>query len=383
MFTSISLITANIFSLVFLLVLLVILATAARLKCSIGWFALLIATTSVPTYCTVLALMLAPAVSVYFVAAALTLNLLFMPLLWYSVHFLLNSSFRISWRVVLHVLPAIVSCVITIVYYSNQTLNEITVNIQNLLIRGANTPLLINNVFFLLQLLYFPCVIRFVYNWKKLCTQKKTCSEQEYFNVYWLPKVLPFVFAIVCISALCYLISPFVALWVNPLLHIVGMAYLTYYVIKHSFIVPPSIAVKQKQRLAKLPETEKQEPAADKDDEEYMKEISQRVLEHLQSTQAYKNSELVLAEVAKELNVHQKKISAAINSYLNKNFFELVNTLRVEEAKQQLLSLNTNITVESVYPECGFNSRSSFYAVFRKIEGTTPAKWLENQRNRD
>jgi AraC-like DNA-binding protein len=68
----------------------------------------------------------------------------------------------------------------------------------------------------------------------------------------------------------------------------------------------------------------------------------------------------------------------AINGYLHKNFFDLINEMRVEEAKRLLLLLEDNRTVESVHPECGFSSGRSFFRTFKKFEGITPAQWLRN-----
>ena len=56
----------------------------------------------------------------------------------------------------------------------------------------------------------------------------------------------------------------------------------------------------------------------------------------------------------------------------------MVNSRRLEEVKRILLSDDTNsFTIESVAGDCGFRSRSTFYAAFNKQEGISPAKWLK------
>jgi AraC-like DNA-binding protein len=55
--------------------------------------------------------------------------------------------------------------------------------------------------------------------------------------------------------------------------------------------------------------------------------------------------------------------------------------MRVEEAKRQLLELDdSGFNVDSVYAECGFRSRSTFFLAFKKMEGSTPAAWLSRMR---
>ena len=71
-------------------------------------------------------------------------------------------------------------------------------------------------------------------------------------------------------------------------------------------------------------------------------------------------------------------ISRSINGYLHKNFFELINGMRVQEAKRLMCDLQSHYTVESISGECGFRSRSTFFLVFKKTEGIPPAQWLKS-----
>jgi AraC-like DNA-binding protein len=112
-------------------------------------------------------------------------------------------------------------------------------------------------------------------------------------------------------------------------------------------------------------------------DDNKMKEICDKVTEYLQSSKAYKNKDFNMATLSLETGIHHKNISGAINNYLHKNFFELVNNMRIEEAKRLLTKLNVSgYTIESIYTECGFRSRSTFFMTFKKFEGVSPAKWL-------
>ncbi|MDR1221473.1 MAG: helix-turn-helix domain-containing protein [Tannerella sp.] len=109
-----------------------------------------------------------------------------------------------------------------------------------------------------------------------------------------------------------------------------------------------------------------------------MKEICGRVTEYLQTTKAYTNPDFTIHMLSGETGIQWKNISAAINGYLNKNFFDLVNGMRVEEAKREFLSLGDNYTIDSIYTGCGFRSRTSFFRVFKKFEGITPTSWFKN-----
>ncbi len=85
----------------------------------------------------------------------------------------------------------------------------------------------------------------------------------------------------------------------------------------------------------------------------------------------YQNSDLLLHELSKELNLSSRKISAAIKEYKHTNFSTWINTYRVNEAID-LIRSNTNLSIEGIGQDVGFKSRSAMYSAFKKIKGKTP-----------
>jgi AraC-like DNA-binding protein len=75
-------------------------------------------------------------------------------------------------------------------------------------------------------------------------------------------------------------------------------------------------------------------------------------------------------------------VSQAINDGMKKNFYDLVNSYRVEEAKRLLMDeKNNNFTILSVGFEAGFNSKTTFNTVFKKFTGLTPTEFRARQKN--
>ena len=88
----------------------------------------------------------------------------------------------------------------------------------------------------------------------------------------------------------------------------------------------------------------------------------------------FKNPNLKLPDVAKHLHITPHRLSQLLNDNLGTNFPSFINEFRVENAKV-LLQENQVFSLEAIGYECGFNSKSTFYATFKKYVGTTPAKY--------
>lgn len=84
-----------------------------------------------------------------------------------------------------------------------------------------------------------------------------------------------------------------------------------------------------------------------------------------------------LSELSK-ISVHH--ISYCINTKLNKSFSDFVNDYRIELAKNTLHdSDSSNLTIEAIGLNCGFGSKSSFNAVFKKYTLVTPTEYRKLQ----
>ena len=96
--------------------------------------------------------------------------------------------------------------------------------------------------------------------------------------------------------------------------------------------------------------------------------------------QAYLDPELTLKSVADKLNVNTSYLSQAINSRFNTGFSDFLNRYRVTEAKRLLMdSENDRYSLDAIAQKAGFNSKSSFYRVFRKHTGTTPSAYKRDR----
>ncbi len=93
----------------------------------------------------------------------------------------------------------------------------------------------------------------------------------------------------------------------------------------------------------------------------------------------YLDSSLTIQNLAEQVKMPVKDLSALINLYMDKHFFDFINEYRIEKAKEILRDPSKkDLTILEVLYEVGFNSKSSFSTSFKKYTGTTPTDFRKN-----
>ncbi|WP_346985901.1 helix-turn-helix domain-containing protein [Chryseobacterium sp. POE27] len=115
--------------------------------------------------------------------------------------------------------------------------------------------------------------------------------------------------------------------------------------------------------------------------EETIQNIHTRLVILMDAEKLYKNPELNLNYVAKLLDVHPNTLSQTINFIENKNFYDFINSRRIEEFKRiALLPENAKYTILSLALESGFNSKTSFNRNFKKFMHSSPREFLKSHK---
>jgi len=102
------------------------------------------------------------------------------------------------------------------------------------------------------------------------------------------------------------------------------------------------------------------------------KEIDQFTI----TNKKYTDASLSLESLASDFNISSSLLSQLINTYSDNNFTDYINKHRIELVKELLIDENyKNYTILSIGLESGFNSKSTFYAAFKKYTNLTPAEY--------
>lgn len=86
---------------------------------------------------------------------------------------------------------------------------------------------------------------------------------------------------------------------------------------------------------------------------------------------------LSLPQLAEKLDLPVNYLSQAINQQTGQNFFDYINRYRVQEVTR-LMQESPDSNVLDLAMAAGFNSKSPFYAAFRKHVGMTPGQYRKN-----
>jgi len=84
---------------------------------------------------------------------------------------------------------------------------------------------------------------------------------------------------------------------------------------------------------------------------------------------------LTINTLAGKISLPGKILSQVINENLHQNFFDFINSYRIERAKELLGEPGNRKNILEIVYETGFNSKSVFNTAFKKHTGITPSQY--------
>ena len=109
-------------------------------------------------------------------------------------------------------------------------------------------------------------------------------------------------------------------------------------------------------------------------DIESAEKIKNNLISLMTTNKPYLDSELTLNKLSEMLSVSSHHLSEVINTQLDQSYYDFVNKYRVEEFIDKLKDpANKNYNIISIAFDSGFNSKTSFNTIFKKITNQTPS----------
>lgn len=102
----------------------------------------------------------------------------------------------------------------------------------------------------------------------------------------------------------------------------------------------------------------------------------------IEKQQLYLDNNLSLKTLSDKLQIRDKELSKIINQCYNDNFYHYINSFRINYFKEIINDEKyKNMTLEAIAFEAGFNSKSSFYSAFKKMENSTPQQYINSLKS--
>lgn len=104
--------------------------------------------------------------------------------------------------------------------------------------------------------------------------------------------------------------------------------------------------------------------------------IEEKILNHLQKERSYLNAQYSIDMLSGEVGISRHHITQVINIKMNKNFYTLINELRVQEVIRRMTdAAYDHLTLLGIAFDSGFNSKSAFNRAFKQTTGMTPSEF--------
>ncbi|EZH74146.1 hypothetical protein ATO12_14830 [Aquimarina atlantica] len=132
-------------------------------------------------------------------------------------------------------------------------------------------------------------------------------------------------------------------------------------------------------QLASILKTEKINPEID-----VWNSQKAKLKEFMSEKEPYLDSDLTIKSLANQMQMEERDLSILINTQLNLNFYEFINTYRINKAKKILEDTSqSKLTILEILYQVGYNSKSSFNTAFKKATGITPTVYRKKFQKKE
>lgn len=110
--------------------------------------------------------------------------------------------------------------------------------------------------------------------------------------------------------------------------------------------------------------------------DDQVRNYSQMLEKLLKQDKLYLDNNLTLSLLSERMKLQPYLASELINRFAGVSFFDFINQHRVEEVKQRLTDpMHSSLSILGIAYDCGFNTKSSFNAAFKKFTNLTPSEF--------
>lgn len=278
-----------------------------------------------------------------------------------------------SLKDLLHFLPFFIFALLNIPNYLMSSSEKLAVSKLN------QTPTNISSIVILiiLFLLYAQCMVYWFLSYRLILKHQKDIqkinSSTNLIDLAWLKQMLwgLMIMLVLWIIQDSFLKTTSITVW--------GFFLSSFYIA--SFAVSQrEIYPYRKEELMDISEIINENPQNESIEE--VSEILKKRLENLFLTKKpYLKSDLTLPKLAELMQMTTHELSGLINNGFQKNFYNFINSYRIEECKRILEnSKDESVNMLGIAYDSGFNSKTTFNTAFKAYTGVSPTEYYKQIR---
>lgn len=294
-----------------------------------------------------------------------TFSFLYGPLLYFYFKRIIGN-YKFKLIDILHLVPSALLLLYILPFYGLSSLEKFNVmfNQDSLLLPGAYTIIIVK----IMSLSVYAFLILRIYNDKKLDKKQDKYKNLWQRNIIALHIIYTLAYIIYSGNITGILHYPIlfhfqVIVMVGVVLYVSYIAYIRPEVFKGkiALVDPISLFKYKKSGLTSA----------------YSNELKENLLTLLAENKIYKQNDLSLEVLAEMLGTTRHNASQVINEHFNMNFFELINTYRINAAQEIFKNdIYNNLNIIEVAYEVGFNNKVTFNKSFKKQVSQTPSQFI-------
>lgn len=287
-----------------------------------------------------------------------------LPCFYLAVHYMVKPTATIRyWG--LHFVPFLAFVFFSIIYL-----------IPGLFNKHIHPPQLPQWIIFAIKYFFFAqCIFYWIACYRLFKIHQKNIrqlsSYTEKINMAWLKYLLIALLLMIVARLLAMVYIVFSA--VAPILYFMGTVALAYATLTQRSIY----TIESTENLINEAEHKKVK-AEERLTAKQVDALKEKLVQKTAAEKLYLDPALILSSLAEHIGINPHDLSYIINNGLEKNFYQFINELRTEEAKKLLLSEEAKLLdMFGIAIRAGFNSRTTFYASFKKATGITPTEYMK------
>lgn len=232
------------------------------------------------------------------------------------------------------------------------------------------------------------CIIVFILSIQKINRFQVQLQNQfadiERRSLYWVKNILLKVAFLLLLWIIPYVYATITNTQVNNYMYPlwIGMTIVVYWLGWSMFskrdlfeYTPPTMLQLQEENNPISLETKKEKISPAKWEDHF-----QELIRLMEEKKLFLDFDISMTSLAEKMELSNGYLSQIINQKKGLNFYDYINQYRVEEVKKRLEDPKySHLSLYGLAMDCGFKSKSTFNAVFKKMTGLTPSEYKKKE----